>query len=127
MAARLNKWFVYHVVVDGVVIYVGKGCGRRHRVSAARLGGIPEIVQRFKSESDALRYEKRLIAEYKPQMNKTIGGEGRSKKRASRDTSGYWLRKWADEAYERAKSGKLLDLLFAAAYRKCELNQAKAA
>jgi hypothetical protein len=112
---------------------VGKGSGNRYRVSGVRIGGIAGITEFFPKESQALAKERQLIARYQPEFNKTSGGEGKSKKRypspevlqrRKKRQEERIAAKWAEDAYERAdKTGYALDLLAAAAYARCELNQ----
>jgi len=57
------RFFVYEIVVDGRVVYVGKGQQERANASARRFGGKPVIVAYFKEEWDALAFERKRIAE----------------------------------------------------------------
>lgn len=75
MAARIDC-YVYAVKVDGVIVYIGKGTGRRSRVSARRCGGQPEILKAFTNEDDAFAYERKMIALHGPEMNVCAGGNG---------------------------------------------------
>lgn len=74
MAARV--WFVYRLMDHEEIIYIGKGFGNRHRVSARERGGVPEIIETFVNEKKALDAEKEYIAKHRPPLNKTNGGEG---------------------------------------------------
>ena len=94
MAARLNKahqddglFYVYAIRRDEVIVYVGKGSGRRSAASARRCGGVAEIVKRFSSEDKAFAFEREMIAKLSPEMNISAGGNGgRVKKRVRRAT-----------------------------------------
>lgn len=115
----MSKWFVYRVHLGGQCIYVGKGCGIRYLVSARRLGGIAGIVRYFDRESQALSFEKKLIAELSPPMNKTGGGEGRSCRR--RVLNRVIERRWLHEAVDRAiQTRSYVDVLIAAAFLRSE-------
>ena len=120
----MAKWFVYRVNVSGALAYIGKGSGRRHLSSARRLGGIAGIMEHFGREKSALKREIELIAELKPPMNRSPGGEGYSGKQPPRPFN--WKLHWAKPAYERAlRSNYWLDWLAAAAYLRCEVNELK--
>jgi hypothetical protein len=70
------RFYVY-VVLDGVTpLYVGKGVGRRMRLSAKRCGGEAKVLEWFDCETMAFEAERRWIAELQPQMNKSRGGNG---------------------------------------------------
>lgn len=73
----MTERFYVYILMDGVVpIYVGKGQGDRCRQSQRKHGGEIQIARRFECEFEALAFEKELIAKYKPECNKTAGGEG---------------------------------------------------
>lgn len=55
------KWFVYEILKDGAVCYVGKGCGGRDMASARRLNGVPQRVAHFYHEEHALEFERSRI------------------------------------------------------------------
>ena len=63
------KWYVYKLFDGDDVVYVGKGCGNRLRVSKKERGFNGHEVARFKSEADALEYEKGEIVSLKPRLN----------------------------------------------------------
>ncbi|HUD11999.1 MAG TPA: hypothetical protein VMS08_06315 [Candidatus Saccharimonadia bacterium] len=120
-----ERWYVYAVHVNGLLAYIGKGTNQRYLVSARRLGGIAGILKYFKSERLAIECECRLIARFKPEFNKTKGGEGFTRLRlwskAAKDAA--IERRWTQEAYDRAdKTGYWLDILGAAAFARCELD-----
>ena len=83
------RFYVYDILDEsGNVIYVGKGSGYRARVSLTVRGGASfEIVQRFKREADAYKFEVARIAEMAPALNKAKGGNGAkaTKKRNVKD------------------------------------------
>jgi len=83
-----NKYYVYQVVHEGEVIYVGKGKGGRYKHATSGkshnyklnefhfkhklLGDVlPEvdIIKYFEEEKDALAYESKLILEHYPYCN----------------------------------------------------------
>jgi hypothetical protein len=77
MAGRRKVDCFVYVVTDGpVVLYVGKGAGRRHLQSAAKHGGTARIVERFTDEDRAFARERELIAELMPTENRCSGGNG---------------------------------------------------
>lgn len=84
MAARLRKthqdevrpFYVYELVKDGEVQYVGKGSGRRLRNQERTFGLEGREIARFAKESQAYEYEVQRIAEVKPPLNKHKGGNG---------------------------------------------------
>ena len=91
MAARLRQFayphYVYHLVENGKIQYIGKGSGRRlsNQIRNFKLSGYIACV--FRSEEDAYRFEIQQIAEHSPALNIHPGGNGsRTKKRISRLT-----------------------------------------
>lgn len=71
-----GRFFVY-VVRDGAIpLYVGKGCGHRHKASARKHGGTPEIIERFDTDDEAFERERFWIAELRPTCNLHPGGNG---------------------------------------------------
>lgn len=116
-----ERWYVYRVQVGSELVYIGKGTGLRYLVSARRLNGIAGVLEYFPRERSALKREKELIAQLRPRLNKTAGGEGKS--RISRPSDASIERKWAQDAYERAaRTGWWLDRLIALAFKRCEYN-----
>lgn len=117
------RWFVYFVFDGCRLLYVGKGSGSRWLVSAKRLNGIAGIVRYFDTESQALKAEKRYIADLNPPANKTAGGEGKSKRRRGFD----YARKWRNDAFDRAArpGSSWIDKLLSECYRRCEANELK--
>ncbi len=119
----MKRWYVYALIRDGIIVqYIGKGSGRRHKVSARRHGGECKILAEFDSERSALKYEREMIAKHKPELNKTKGGEGRSRIRRKSDAA--IEAKWRSEAYANENSGFWVDKLIAQCFRKCEQNEA---
>jgi hypothetical protein len=106
-------------------LYIGKGCRYRYLASAKKHGGIAGIIEHFKREKDALKREIELIAEFSPPLNKTKGGEGKSKQ-PYRNPDLIIKReqdKDAREAYRKAdESPSYLNILAAACYARIELN-----
>lgn len=85
MAARLNlhhdedtrKRFYVYALFNGVVCeYVGKGSGRRLDVQKRKFGLEGRIIKRIQNEKEAYSYERKMIAELKPTLNKHPGGNG---------------------------------------------------
>jgi HEAT repeat protein len=64
-----RTYYVYSVHLDGRLLYIGKGTGKRRLVSAERLGGISRIRAIFDSETKALLFEARLIRRFRPIWN----------------------------------------------------------
>lgn len=71
-----GRHYVYRIIKDGVTVYVGKGSGARFTDQKRRFGCDGEIVQWFKTDSEAYIAEEKMIAELRPALNKTSGGEG---------------------------------------------------
>lgn len=71
-----GKFFVYAIMDGPTCLYVGKGCGHRHKASARKHGGEPVILKRFSKELDAFKAEREYIAELLPQNNIAPGGNG---------------------------------------------------
>jgi hypothetical protein len=71
-----TRFYVYRLIDGEAAAYVGKGSGRRLE-NQMRAFGLPgEIVKRFKREDDAFAYERKLIAELTPTLNRCPGGNG---------------------------------------------------
>jgi len=73
-------YYVYQFIEDGNIVYVGKGSKGRLSQQRRRFKLEGYEVARFKYEVDCLKYEKQLIALYKPKLNKTSGGESGARK-----------------------------------------------
>lgn len=71
-----RRFYVYRFVVDGKIMYIGKGTGRRLKNQERRFGFAGEIVKRFVSESAAYNAEYALIRKCSPPWNKLAGGGG---------------------------------------------------
>lgn len=86
MATRGRKpgFFVYAVMDGATPLYVGKGCGRRHLISAKKHGGTAKIIERFDCEDAAFARERHWIAELMPQNNISPGGNGGRSRPASK-------------------------------------------
>lgn len=93
MARRLNltheeanyKFYVYKIDDENDCLYIGKGTNRRHIVSSRRFNNEAVIIAYFRKESYAYDFEREMIAEHKPIMNKCLGGNGPyTKKRRAR-------------------------------------------
>jgi len=61
---------------DGAAAYVGKGSGHRLTQQRRRRGLPGREIVRFKREVDAYAFEREYIAEHKPALNRSPGGEG---------------------------------------------------
>lgn len=115
------RWYVYRVQIGSELVYIGKGTGIRYLLSARRLNGIAGILEFFDRERAALKREKELIAKLKPPLNRTAGGEGKSRIRRPSDAA--IEHRWEREIYERAvTTGSPVDILIAVAWAKCRLN-----
>lgn len=68
------RFYVYSIHRDNRLLYVGKGCGRRHLQSAARLEGKSRVRASFNNEGAALQFERRLIERFKPIANVVYSG-----------------------------------------------------
>jgi hypothetical protein len=77
MSYQEGPYYVYGWYLNGELLYVGKGCGKRawrnHELSMKILLHLPtfevRILERFERESEALEIETALIAAYKPRYN----------------------------------------------------------
>jgi len=118
------RWYVYRVNIGAELVYIGKGCGDRYIGSAKRIGGIAGILEWFRDERKALLREIDLIAKYRPRLNKTAGGEGRSFTEAFQAAKDARIGiRWEREAYEKEdRTGNWIDRLIAANFAKVELN-----
>jgi hypothetical protein len=116
-----ERWYVYRINVDGRLGYIGKGTHDRMLYSARRLNGIAGVLRYFSDEVAAYRCEMKLIAQLRPPLNKSKGGEGGClsiEVRTARE-----LQTLCRRAYKKADETKgLLSILAAAAYARCELN-----
>ena len=66
---KFNGFYVYAHYMDEEIVYIGKGCGNRAISSNGRKYQIDnltdiKILKRFKSEDEALIYEKEMIEYY---------------------------------------------------------------
>jgi hypothetical protein len=113
------------------IIYIGKGFGNRHKVSAKKRGGIPEIIETFVNEKKALEAEKQYIAKYNPPLNKTKGGEGMSRiltRRRLANEAAEEKRletKFKTDCYKEADKGSLLALFAGLCYCRSDKNKEK--
>lgn len=73
---REPGFYVYAIMDGETVLYVGKGHGRRARVSARNHCGQHRILERMECENEAFAREVFWIAELMPQNNITKGGNG---------------------------------------------------
>lgn len=65
-----ERFYVYSVHDQaGRLVYIGKGCGRRHLQSAHRLRGRSRVRAEFECEKAALKFEERLIRRFRPRFN----------------------------------------------------------
>lgn len=72
-----DRFYVYAIEYEtGVVAYIGKGSGSRLRTQERRFGLKGRKLKTFKSEKAAYAYERRMIGELKPEMNRNPGGNG---------------------------------------------------
>lgn len=109
-----DKFFVYAVLDGETVLYVGKGSGRRDKVSARQRGGESKVLETFSSEDEALVAEARWIDELLPVQNKTKGGNGNRVKQGAIPQQ--WrgrisLGEWKECVKEAARFEKKIDEL----------------
>lgn len=73
-----TKAFYVYVVKDenDTPLYVGKGSGCRHKVSAREHGGVSSIIEEMQCEDAAFKRERHWISELMPVNNKCLGGNG---------------------------------------------------
>jgi len=79
-----GRFYVYRVFDDDGTVYVGKGTGRRAKLSAVRFGADHEIIAWCRSEDDAFQREQKAIEEMAPRENKNRGGAGGRCRKAPR-------------------------------------------
>lgn len=60
----------------GETVYIGKGCGRRLHNQKRRFMSDGEILEYCRTDKQAFRRERALIAQYNPPLNKSPGGNG---------------------------------------------------
>lgn len=99
MAARGRPeiFYVYAVKDGESIVYIGKGTGRRLKVSARKHGGTAEILQRFASEDKAFAYERKMIAAHSPTNNRCAGGNGgRAQPRKPKRIPAWWRKQIAE-------------------------------
>lgn len=77
VAAKRGVFYVYKLYnCPDVVLYVGKGSGRRLKEQMRRFRLMGEVVREFICERKAFQYERELIEAAKPELNKSPGGNG---------------------------------------------------
>lgn len=81
MAAREWIFYVYDIIKDGLVVYVGKGSGYRLNSQKKRFSADGYKAALFFNEQDAYDYEIERIAELKPALNIHAGGNGARKQK----------------------------------------------
>lgn len=84
------RFYVYAITDGACVLYVGKGSGRRDKVSARQRGGVASILERFCDEKSAYEAEVKWIAKLKPEMNSLAGGNGPRAKRRRVERKPKW-------------------------------------
>lgn len=77
----IKRLYVYVFETGGVVLYAGKGSGRRIKQQEKRFGFAGRILEYFDTDDAAFEAEKRWIKELTPTENKcrSGGGGGRCK------------------------------------------------
>jgi hypothetical protein len=71
-----DRFYVYQITQNDVCVYIGKGCGFRLQRQIKKYGGNGSIIKSFKKEKDAYAFERKMIFEVKPSLNKYSGGNG---------------------------------------------------
>lgn len=72
-----DMFYVYRILGEmGETVYIGKGCGRRLQQQKRRFMSDGEILEYSKTDKQAFRRERELIAQYNPPLNKSPGGNG---------------------------------------------------
>lgn len=113
-----GRHYVYAVKNGDVVLYVGKGTGRRKSASARKHGGEAVVIEWFDCETEAFERERHWIRELLPENNICPGGNGgRCKPKSKYDipkalsgkvSKAEWrrhVRESEDEAKEMARLG----------------------
>src|ERR1700690_1528318 len=72
------RWlfYVYALINDCRIAYIGKGSGYRLTTQKRHFGLDGYEVARFKREKHAFAFERTMIAEYSPPLNRCAGGNG---------------------------------------------------
>jgi hypothetical protein len=78
VAAKSRKRFYVYMLYETpeVVLYIGKGSGRRFKTQLRRFHLSGRIVREFDCEREAFKCEQALIAASRPELNKNKGGSG---------------------------------------------------
>lgn len=88
---RARRFYVYKLMDEQVVAYIGKGSGYRLN-NQIRAYGLPgEVVATFEREKDAYAFEIKAIAELKPLLNRHKGGNGPRCKPFRKPRKPVWL------------------------------------
>lgn len=78
----MDKPYVYGLFEGDVVAYIGKGTGRRLKIQERNFRLKGRVLKECKTETEAFAFERTMIAECKPLLNRCAGGNGgRRKKR----------------------------------------------
>lgn len=70
------RFYVYEIFHDDLCLYIGKGSSSRLRAQIKAFNCQGREIARFKFEKDSYEFEKVLISERRPFLNKNPGGIG---------------------------------------------------
>jgi len=73
---RSWRFYVYALMRDDVIVYIGKGSGDRLKSQRRRYKCDGHEIARFKREDDAYTFERHAITEHCPELNCHPGGNG---------------------------------------------------
>ncbi len=73
-----RKWiaYVYALTKDDQILYIGKGTGNRLQDQRRNFGLAGHELAWFKTEKDAYKFERQLVRDIDPWLNRCAGGAG---------------------------------------------------
>ena len=92
----MKNWYVYSIVRNGQCVYIGKGSGKRCKLSAKQRNGEALILVNGVTHEKALELEKSFIQQIGIENleNKNCGGTGRQTKKIPTYLKGDKWDKW---------------------------------
>jgi hypothetical protein len=77
VAQKRGRFYVYQLFeTPDIILYVGKGSGRRLQKQMRRFSLKGKIIKEFACEERAFECERRLIEIARPELNRNCGGAG---------------------------------------------------
>lgn len=93
----MSRFYVYALMHQDQVLYVGKGSGQRLRHQQRAFGLLGTILSRYSREGAAYRAEVKAISKFQPRLNRHPGGAGNwstPKRRKRVFGSPAWYSRW---------------------------------